>query len=334
MELIDILQEDCYVGVMTRTKLFPPVKPYHTGFFKVSELHTLYYEEVGNPQGKPVIFLHGGPGVGIHPGYRRFFDPEFYRVVLLDQRGSGKSTPFAELRENTTWNLVEDLEKLRKHLNIKRWIVTGGSWGSTLALAYAQCYPKSVKGILIRGVFTARAFEIEWLFSEQGAGQIWPDEFEKFLSILKKTEKREVIKSYGKRLASKNSDIAWEAAKAFANWEGTIMNLVPDEKQKASFLTKERIVAFAKTESYYASHNFFMKSKKNGLFQNMDKIRNIPLTIVQGRYDTICPVRSAYDLHKALPKSKLIIVPTGSHSPLETSMRKALIREGEEFKNL
>lgn len=143
MELIDILQEDCYVGVMTRTKLFPPVKPYHTGFFKVSELHTLYYEEVGNPQGKPVIFLHGGPGVGIHPGYRRFFDPEFYRVVLLDQRGSGKSTPFAELRENTTWNLVEDLEKLRKHLNIKRWIVTGGSWGVRLPLHTLNAIPKA-----------------------------------------------------------------------------------------------------------------------------------------------------------------------------------------------
>lgn len=317
-----------------RTRLFPPVKPYHTGFLRVSKLHTLFYEEAGNPQGKPVIFLHGGPGVGILPAYRRFFDPEFYRVVLLDQRGSGKSTPFAELRENTTWHLVEDLEKLRKHLKIDRWIVTGGSWGSTLALAYAQCYPESVKGMIIRGVFTARASENEWLFSEKGAGQIWPDEFEKFLSILRKAEKREILKSYGKRLTSKNSDIAWEAAQSFANWEGTIMNLVPDEKKKSSFLTKERTIAFATIECYYALHNFFMKSKKNGLFQNMNSIRNIPLTIVQGRYDTICPVRSAYDLHKFLPNSKLTIVPTGSHSPLEASMRKALIKESEEFKNL
>lgn len=316
-----------------RTKLFPPQKPYRSGLLKVSKLHTLYYEEVGKPKGKPVIFLHGGPGVGIHPGYRRFFDPKFYYIILLDQRGSGKSTPFAELRENTTWHLVEDLEKLRKYLKIKNWIVTGGSWGSTLALAYAQSYPKSVKGIIIRGVFTARASEIDWLFSEKGAGQIWPDEFEKFTSILSKTEKKDIIKSYYKRLTSKIKKVAWEATKAFAYWEGTIMNLIPDKKETSSFLTKERTIALAKIECYYTLNNFFMKAKK-GLFQNINKIKNIPLTIVQGRYDTICPMRSAYDLHKSLPRSKLIIVPTGSHSPLEPSMTKELVKASEEFKNL
>ena len=316
-----------------RTKLFPPRKPYHSGFLEVSKLHTIYYEETGNPEGKPVIFLHGGPGVGIHPDYRRFFDPKFYRTILLDQRGTGKSTPFAELRENTTQHLVDDLDKLRKNLKIKNWIVTGGSWGSTLALAYAQSYTRSVKGIIIRGVFTARVSEIEWLFSEKGAGQIWPDEFEKFTSLLSKAEKRDIIKSFYKRLNSKTDKTSWEAAKAFAHWEGTIMSLIPDKKETDSFLTKERTIAIAKIECHYTVNNFFMKTE-NGLFRNIKKIKNIPLTIVQGRYDTICPMRSAYDLHNALPKSKLIIVPDGSHSPLEPPMAKALIRAGEEFKNL
>ena len=229
-----------------RTKLFPPRKPYKSGFLEVSKIHTLYYEEIGNPEGKPVIFLHGGPGVGIHPDYRRFFDPKFYLTILLDQRGAGKSTPFAELQENTTWHLVEDLEKLRKYLKIKKWIVTGGSWGSTLALAYTQSYPESVKGIIIRGVFTARPSEIAWLFSEKGAGQIWPDEFEKFTSILNKTEKKNVLKSYYKRLKSKSKKVSWKAAKAFAHWEGTIMNLIPDKKKTSSFLTKNRTIALAK----------------------------------------------------------------------------------------
>jgi proline iminopeptidase len=316
-----------------RTKLFPARKPYHSGFLEVSKIHSLYYEEVGNPEGKPVVFLHGGPGVGIHPGYRRFFDPKFYRTILLDQRGSGKSTPFAELRENTTWHLVDDLEKLRKNLKINNWIVTGGSWGSTLALAYAQSYPESVKGIIIRGVFTARTSEMDWLFSEKGAGQIWPDEFEKFISILNKTEKKYIIKSFYKRLNSKTKKTSWEAAKAFAYWEGTIMNLIPDKKETASFLTKDRTIAIAKIECHYTLNNFFMKTE-NGVFQGIKKIRNIPLTIVQGRYDTICPMRSAYDLHKSLPKSKLIIVPTGSHSPLDPSMTKELIKASEEFKKL
>ena len=316
-----------------RTKLFPPRKPYHSGFLEVSKLHTLYYEEVGNSEGKPVIFLHGGPGVGIHPDYRRFFDPKFYRTILLDQRGSGKSTPFAELRENTTWHLVEDLEKLSKYLKIKNWIVSGGSWGSTLALAYAQSYTRSINGIIIRGIFTARASEIEWLFSEKGAGQIWPDEFEKFTSLLSKAEKKDIIKSFYKRLNSKTNKTPWEAAKAFAHWEGTIMNLIPDKKKADSFLTKERTIAIAKIECYYAVNNVFMKTE-NGLFRNIKKIKNLPLTIAQGRYDTICPMRSAYDLHKSLPQSKLIIVPDGFHSPLEPPMAKALIRAGEEFKNL
>lgn len=316
-----------------RTKLFPPRKPYNTDFLKVSKIHTLYFEEAGNPEGRPVIFLHGGPGVGIHPGYRRFFDPEFYRTILLDQRGSGKSTPFAELRDNTTWHLVEDLEKLRKYLKIRKWIVTGGSWGSTLALAYAQIYPQSVKGIIIRGVFTARSSEMDWLFSEKGAGQIWPDEFEKFISILNKTEKKDIIKSFYKRLNSKSQKTSWEAARTYAYWEGTIMNLIPDKKETSSFLTKDRTIAIAKIECHYALNNFFMKTEK-GLFQNMKRIKSIPLTIVQGRYDTICPMRSAYDLNKSLPKSKLIIVPTGSHSPLEPPMAKALINASEEFKNL
>ena len=317
-------------------KLFPIIKPYNSGFLKVSSLHTLHYEQVGNPKGKPVIFLHGGPGVGIIPGYRRFFDPKFYRVILLDQRGSGKSTPFAEIRENNTNNLVDDLEKLKQHLNIKeKWIVTGGSWGSTLAISYVQKYPKSVKAILIRGVFLGRQKEIDWLMKPGGASQIWPDKWEKFISIIPKSARHNIPQYYFRLLTSSNKHTHKKAAKTWSNWEGIIMNLIPDPKEiKKVIPSINRAISSAKIESYYTINNFFIPDKKLGLLKNIRKIKSIPLTIVQGRYDIICPISSAYDLHKACPKSKLIIVPTGSHSPLEPPMASALILESENLKKL
>ncbi len=312
-------------------KLFPKIKPYNEGYLKVSPLHTLHYEEVGNPKGRPVIFLHGGPGVGIIPGYRRFFDPKFYRVILLDQRGSGKSTPFSELKDNNTKNLVDDLEKLKNHLGIKeKWIVTGGSWGSTLALMYAIKYPESVKGIIIRGVFLGRRKEIYWLTKPGGASEIWPDEWEKFISIVPKKELSNIPKAYYKMLNSNDKKTVEKAVRHWGAWEGTIMNLVP-EKESLFDMHKEE--SFAKIESYYTINNFFI-NPENYILNNIKKIKDIPLTIVQGRYDTICPAASAYDLHKAHKKSKLVIVPTGSHSPLEPAMINELEKAGEDFKRL
>jgi len=309
---------------------FPKIKPYKESYLKVSKLHTLHYEEVGNPKGKPVIFLHGGPGVGIIPEYRRFFDPKFYRVILLDQRGSGKSTPFSELKENNTKNLVNDLEKLRKHLEIKKWLVTGGSWGSMLAIAYSVKYPKSIKGIIIRGVCLGREKDNNWLMKE-GASVIWPDEWEKFISVIPKNKRKNIPKAYLKLLTSKDKKTREKAAHYFSEWETTIMNLTPPKKETKKLLDKKREISFAKIESYYTINNFFV-DKKLGLLKNIQKIKNIPLTIVQGRYDTICPMRSAWDLHKALPKSKLIIVPNGAHNPGEPPMTSEMIRASEDFK--
>lgn len=316
-----------------RDKLFQQIKPYSEGFIKVSGLHTLHYEEVGNPDGKPVIFLHGGPGVGIVPQYRQFFDPKFYRIILLDQRGSGQSTPFAEIKENTTQHLVEDLEKLKIHLGIKKWLVTGGSWGSTLALCYAIKYPSSVKAMIIRGVCLGRKKELDWLMKEGGASEIWPDEWEKFISIIPKPQRKDLPKAYFNLLNSKNKKIKIKAAKHWAGWEGTIMSMVPDKAELEKLFDIRKDISFSKIESYYTINDFFMPSK-NYILDNAHKMKSIPLTIVQGRYDTICPADSAYQLHKKLPKSKLIIARLGSHTPLDPDMVSHLIKAGEDFKKL
>ncbi len=313
-----------------KSSLFPKIKPYDEGFLKVSKIHTLHYEQVGNPKGKPAIFLHGGPGVGIIPEYRRLLDPKFYRIILLDQRGAGKSRPFAELRENTALHLVEDLEKLRNHLDIKKWLVTGGSWGSLLALLYAISYPRPVKGIIIRGVCLGRKKENDWLFKPGGASEIWPDEWEKFVSIIPKNNQDRILHHYYRLLTSKKTQT--EAAKRWSNWEEAIMSIIP-KKRKSSFLDSKKEISFAKTECHYALHNFFI-SPENLILNNADKIKNIPVYIIQGRYDTICPMSSAWDLHKALPKSKLVIVPLGSHTPFDEAMTSELIKAQEKFKKI
>ena len=317
-------------------KLFPKIKPYKESYLQVSSIHNMRYEECGNPNGKPVLFLHGGPGVGIIPGYRRLFDPKFYRIILPDQRGSGKSTPFAELRQNTTWHIVSDLEKLRKHLGIKKWIVSGGSWGSTLAISYAIKHSSSIKGIIIRGICLAREFENDWLFSEKGAARIYPEAWEKFTSIIPKRSQsspKKILKAYLKGLHSSNLKKAVKFAKNFANWETTIMSLTPNEKEKSTISNPERYLSFAKAECHFTLKKFFMPSK-NYLLKNIQKAKNIPLTIVQGRYDIICPMQSAHDLHKALPKSKLVIVNLGSHTPFDPEMAHHLIQAQKDFKKL
>ena len=315
-----------------RRKLFPEIEPFRTGTLKVSNIHTLFYEEVGNPNGQPAVFLHGGPGVGIISDYRRFFDPKFYRVVLPDQRGAGRSTPHADLRENTTQHLVEDLEKLRLHLGLGPWLVLGGSWGSTLALCYAIAYPKSVKAIVIRGVFLARPFEIDWLFQE-GAARIYPDAWERFISLVPEKERRDPARAYQKLMNSGTLESQIHAAKEWSRYEGCMSNLIPDPDAIDHMTDDQTGVSIGRIECQYTVDRFYMPSG-NYILENIGKIKHIPCRIVQGRYDIICPMQSAWDLHKAHPKSDLRIVLDGSHSPLDEGMLDQLVQATEDFKEL
>ena len=314
-------------------KLFPEIEPYNTGTLKVSDIHTMFYEEAGNPEGKPALFLHGGPGVGIMPGYRRFFDPDFYRVILPDQRGAGRSTPHAELAENTTWDIVEDLEKLRKHLGVDKWVVMGGSWGSTLAISYAITYPRSIKGIIMRGIFLSRPFEINWLHKKGGASQIYPDEWERYIAPISENKRGDTVKAYYEMLTSDDEAVRRKAAKAWSRWEGAIMTLFPDVEALEKMTEEKSAMSIGSIECYYTLNNFFMKSD-DYLLENIGKMKGIPLRIVQGRYDIICPMQSAWDLHHALPDSELVIVPNGAHSPMDEGMIEELIRGSEDFKEL
>lgn len=318
---------------MSKLELYPEIDPHNTSTLRVSELHTLFFEQAGNPDGKPALFLHGGPGVGILPNYRRFFDPGFYRIVLPDQRGAGRSTPHAELRENTTWNLVEDLEKLRSHLGIEKWIVMGGSWGSTLALCYAIRYPQSVLGLIIRGVFLARKWEIDWLFRVGGASQIFPDEWERFLAPIPEKQWDDLVGAYYKILTGNDETARKEAAQAWTRWEAATMTLLPDPETVQKMLADHSATAIARIECHYTINRFFVESD-HYLLENVDAIQQIPCRIVQGRYDIICPVTSAWDLHKRLPQSDLRIVADGAHSPMEPGMIHELVLASEDFKAL
>jgi proline iminopeptidase len=292
----------------------------------------MFYQEVGNAKGKPALFLHGGPGVGILPDYRRFFDPNFYRVILPDQRGAGNSTPFAELQENTTWDIVEDLEKLRKHLGIDRWIVMGGSWGSTLALSYAIVHPQSIAGLILRGVFLARPMEEDWLMQPGGgASLIFPDEWERFVAPIPKEEQTELVSAYYKILTGEDEEQKLRAARAFTRWEAATMTLVPNLQIIESMMEPRSCIAIARIECHYTFHHFFMKSE-NYLLDQIDRVRGIPCRIVQGRHDVLCPPVSAWDLHKALPGSDLRIVPDGAHSPMDPGMIHELVQASEDFK--
>jgi len=318
---------------MEQRTLYPTTAPYRTSTLKVSGIHTMFYQEVGNPHGKPALFLHGGPGVGILPDYHRFFDPAFYRVVLPDQRGAARSTPFAELNENTTWDIVEDLEKLRKHLGVDRWLVMGGSWGSTLALSYAITYPKSIAGLIIRGIFLGRPFEEDWLFREGGTSRIFPDEWEKFVHAIPQDQRDDLVTAYYKILTEGDEEAKLRAAHAWTRWEAFTMTLVPNVHAIESMLEPKSSVAIARIECHFSYHHFFMKSD-NYLLDNIDKIRNIPCRIVQGRHDVICPPIAAWDLHNALPDSDLRIVPDGAHSPMEPGMTHELVQASEDFKEI
>ncbi|KAI5084371.1 hypothetical protein GOP47_0000540 [Adiantum capillus-veneris] len=312
-----------------RKELYPPIEPYSTGELKVSEIHTLYWEQNGNPDGYPVLFLHGGPGGGTSSNNRRFFDPSFYRIVLLDQRGAGKSTPHACLEENTTWHLIEDIEKLRKYLNIEEWLVFGGSWGSTLSLAYTQLHPEHVTGIILRGIFLIRKKEIDW-FYEGGAAALFPDAWENYRDFIPEEERGDFVTAYSKRLKSNDPAIELGASKAWTNWEMATSFLLPNEDSLKRGKDDNFSLAFARIENHYFINKGFFPMDSY-LLDNVDKIRHIPAVIVQGRYDVVCPMMSAWDLHKAWPEAKLKVVPDAGHSANEPGITAELVAATESF---
>ncbi|MEP6568324.1 MAG: prolyl aminopeptidase [Acidobacteriota bacterium] len=313
----------------TRKTLYDPIEPFDTGRLPVSPVHQLYYEQCGNPNGKPVVFLHGGPGGGISSDYRRYFDPKVYRVVLFDQRGAGKSTPHASLEENTTWHLVADIERLREHLSIRTWQVFGGSWGSTLALAYAETHPDRVAQLVLRGIFLCRPKEIAW-FYQAGASAIFPDVWEEYLKVIPESERGDMVSAYHRRLTSDNDAARLEAARAWSIWEGSTSKLFFDPSMIEKFADPEFALAFARIECHYFMNNAFFSSD-NYLIENVGRIRSIPAVIVQGRYDVVCPIMSAWDLHRAWPEAQLDIIPDAGHSISEPGIIDALVSATDRF---
>ena len=312
------------------TALYPRIEPYSVGSLSVSDLHTIVYEEVGNPDGRPALFLHGGPGVGISPDYRRFFDPEHYRTILVDQRGAGRSTPHSEIRENTTWDIVEDLEKLRSHLGCRDWIVMGGSWGSLLALCYAIEHPGSVAGMIIRGIFLGRQSEIDWLHGERGAALIYPDEWEKYNAPVE--DAADNVAAYCELLNGDDTSAAIAAAKSWTRWEAAMMTLFPNPQALENMLQDDSALSIARIESHFTANNFFLDTD-NFVLDNSAVISHIPTRIVHGRYDIICPPISAWELHKALADSTLVLVPDGAHSPVDGGMMQQLVNAADEFRD-
>ena len=313
-------------------ELFPNIEPFNTFHLPVSDLHTIYVEESGNKNGKPVIFLHGGPGGGVDPKYRRYFNPDKWRIIMFDQRGCGKSTPFAELKENTTWDLVDDIEKIRNHLSIEDWVVFGGSWGSTLSLAYSQTYPNSCKGLILRGIFLVRKKEIDWFYQE-GANNIFPDRWESFLAPIPVEKRDNLMQAYYEILTGDDHSKKIEAAKAWSTWEGSTVRLMQDENFISDFSDEKFAEAFARIECHYFMNNCWFNSN-NHLIENVDKIRHIPGVIIHGRYDIICPVVQAWDLHQAWPEADLHIIPDAGHSIFEEGIKDKILEYTEKFSNL
>lgn len=308
--------------------LYPDIEPYNEEFLKVSEIHTIYFEECGNPTGKPVVFIHGGPGGGISPGARQYFNPEKYRIVLVDQRGCGKSTPFAELRENTTSDLINDFETIRKKLKIDRWMIFGGSWGSTLGLAYAQAHPEVVTELVLRGIFLGRRKEIAWLY-QHGASEVFPDMWEHYIAPIPQELRGDFLAAYHKLLTGDNEELKRKAAKAWSIWEGSTSKLYIDDESIERFAGEDFSLAFARIENHFFINQLFLEEAQ--LLKNAHKIRNIPGVIVQGRYDMVCPTASAWDLHKAWPEAKLEIIPDAGHSATEPGIIDALVKATDDF---
>ncbi|EPT05532.1 hypothetical protein FOMPIDRAFT_1021343 [Fomitopsis schrenkii] len=312
---------------------YPPIEPYETGKLKVSDLHTLYYEISGNAKGNPVVFLHGGPGGGADEKDRSFFNPEKYKIILFDQRGAGKSTPTASLEENTTWDLVKDIEKLREHLKIEKWHVFGGSWGSTLSLAYAESHPDRVKSLVIRGIFTLRRSELKFFYQE-GASHLFPEAWDEFVAPIPEEERHDMMTAYHAQLNSADEETRLRAAKAWSKWEMATSKLYVDPAQLAHAENDTWANAFARIENHYFVNDGFMRDGQLLDKQEIDKIRHIPCIVVQGRYDVICPARTAYDLKKVWPEVTLHVVPDAGHSAREPGTSKLLVEATDKFADL
>ncbi len=307
-----------------RRGLYPALEPYSSGTLGVDTRHTLYFEQCGNPDGKPVVLLHGGPGAGCNARMRRFHDPERYRIILFDQRGAGRSTPHADLVDNTTWHLVADIEKLREHFGIDRWQVFGGSWGSTLALAYAQAHPGRVCELVLRGIFMLRRWELEWFYQE-GASRIFPDAWEHFLAAIPAVERHDLISAYHRRLTADVATTRLAAARAWSIWEGATSFLFPDDDFVASHDQAEFALAFARIECHYFVNGGFFEVEDQ-LLRDAARLRGIPGTIVHGRYDVVCPLANAWELKRAWPEAELRIIADAGHSAFEPGHTDALVR--------
>jgi proline iminopeptidase len=312
-----------------RPILYPSLEPFRRGKLAVDSLHTLPWEESGNPKGIPVVFLHGGPGGGTSPRHRQFFDPAFYRIVLFDQRGAGHSTPLGELRDNTTQHLVADIETLREHLGIERWLVFGGSWGSTLALAYGEAHPERCSGFVLRGIFLGRQTELDWFMD--GMGQFFPDVRKKFVDALPAAERGDLLANYYRRLTDPDPAVHLPVAHAWSRYEGACSSLLPNAELVAHFDNDAAALALARIEAHYFVNRIFMA--EGALLENVPRIRNLPCTIVQGRYDIVCPPVAAYDLQAAWPKAELIVVPDAGHSAWESGIVAGLVGATERMKD-
>ena len=311
-----------------RRTLYPAIEPYRHGRLDVGDGHSLYWEQSGNPEGKNAVMLHGGPGAGCSPDHRRQFDPDLYNVTLFDQRGCGRSTPHASLEANTTWHLVEDIERLRRHLRIDKWLVFGGSWGSTLALAYAQTHPERATELVLRGIFTFRQSELDWLY-QYGASEIFPDKWGEFLGVIPEAERADIVAAYHKRLTGDDEAAKLEAAKAWSKWEAETVTLLPDPHVIDEHTSDDFAIAIARIENHYMVNKGWLEEGQ--LLANAGRLKGIPGVIVQGRYDMCTPPVSAWDLKQAWPEVELNIIPDGGHLFTEPGVLDGLIHAADRF---
>ncbi|MCO6427589.1 prolyl aminopeptidase [Nitrosomonas communis] len=315
---------------MTHTELYPEIEPYQQGMLSLDARHTMYWEQSGNANGIPVLFLHGGPGAGSTPGHRRFFDPAYYRIIIHDQRGAGRSTPLGEIQDNTTPHLIEDIEALRQHLGIERWLVFGGSWGSTLALAYGEAYPACCLGFILRGIFLCRKSEIDWFL--YGLRHFFPEAWHDFVAPLSPRERNDILAAYYQRLLNPDPAVHMPAARAWSRYEGRCSTLLPSPETVNYFSGDIVALGLARMEAHYFSHNIFLP--ENTLLDNINKLHDLPAVIVQGRYDAVCPIVSADDLYRAWPQAEYVIIDDAGHSAWEPGIRAALVQATEKFKTL
>lgn len=310
--------------------LYPPIAPFSKGMLPVDARHALYWEQAGSPEGAPVLFLHGGPGAGASPAHRRFFDPDHYRIIVFDQRGAGRSTPLGETRDNTTDHLIADIEALRQHLGVSRWHIFGGSWGSTLALAYAQAYPERCLSLTLRGIFLMRRFEIDWFLYQMRS--IFPEAWADFVAPIPPDERHDLLEAYYRRLNSDDATVRLAAARSWSLYEGACSTLKPSSDLLATAADENHALGLSRIEAHYFRNNRFEPEDK--LLRHLDRIRAIPAAIVQGRYDIVCPIVSADELHRHWPEADYVIVRDAGHSAMEPGIRSALLSATERFKLL